>query len=383
MRGLARRVQAKVRGSARHPFRRAVLVRRWVLSECFTVAVQARAEPLAKIAGMSFALLVSFPKTVLSAALVPPLPPPSTLGALSAKAIDEWPWLGPSLTIIGTLAGAMLVRWVLHRAVDRVVAGAMARAARHESQTPRRASRILAQATMLNQARSTQRAATMGAVLTSTSTFVIFTLALLTVMATLGLPLGPLLASAGVVGVALGFGAQSLVKDFLSGIFMILEDQYGVGDVIDTGEAIGTVEDVTLRVTRLRDASGVVWYIRNGEITRIGNRSQGWSTAVVDIPVGYSENLDVILPLIRDAVHEMDASEDWKTRLLEEPVVAGVESMLGGVVTVRIIAKCAPNESFSVSREIRERVKIAFDQAGIRAPLIMPPYGGAPGAPHA
>ena len=126
----------------------------------------------------------------------------------------------------------------------------------------------------------------MGAILKSTSTFVIFTLALLTVMATVGLPLGPLLASAGVGGVALGFGAQSLVKDFLSGIFMILEDQYGVGDVIDTGEAVGTVEDVTLRVTRLRDASGIVWYVRNGEIVRIGNRSQGWSTALVDIPVG-------------------------------------------------------------------------------------------------
>ena len=133
----------------------------------------------------------------------------------------------------------------------------------------------------------------------------------------------------------------------------------------------------------MRDASGIVWYIRNGEIVRIGNRSQGWSTAVVDIPVSYSENLDVVLPLIREVVHQMDESEDWKTRLLEEPVVAGVESMLGRVVTVRIIAKCAPNESFSVSREIRERVKIAFDQAGIRAPLIMPPYGGGPGAPHA
>jgi small conductance mechanosensitive channel len=164
---------------------------------------------------------------------------------------------------------------------------------------------------------------------------------------------------------------------------MILEDQYGVGDVIDTGEAIGTVEDVTLRVTRLRDASGIVWYIRNGEIVRIGNRSQGWSTAVVDIPVGYSENLDVVLPLIREVVSQLDASEDWKTRLLEEPVVAGVESIVGGVVTVRIIAKCAPNESFPVSREIRERVKTAFDQAGIRAPQVMPPYGGAPGAPHA
>jgi len=239
-----------------------------------------------------------------------------------------------------------------------------------------RGARILAQATGLDQTRSTQRAGTMGAILKSTSTFVIFTLALLTVMATVDLPLGPLLASAGVGGVALGFGAQSLVKDFLSGIFMILEDQYGVGDVIDTGEAIGTVEDVTLRVTRLRDASGIVWYIRNGEIVRVGNRSQGWSTALVDIPVGYDESLDIVLPLIRKVVHELDGAKEWKTRLLEEPVVAGVESMAGGVVTVRIIAKCAPNENFAVSREIRERVKTAFDQAGIRAPQVMPPYGG-------
>jgi len=308
--------------------------------------------------------------------------PHRAVPALNAPELGEWDWLiGPSVTIIGTLVGALLLRWALHRAIDRVVGTALTRAARHESQTPRRASRILAQATGLDQARSTQRTGTMGAILKSTSTFVIFTLALLTVMATLGLPLGPLLASAGVGGVALGFGAQSLVKDFLSGIFMILEDQYGVGDVIDAGEAVGTVEDVTLRVTRLRDASGIVWYVRNGEIVRIGNRSQGWSTALVDIPVGYDENLDTVLPLIREVVHELDASDEWTTRLLEEPVVAGVESMVGGVVTVRIIAKCAPNESFPVSREIRERVKAAFDQAGIRAPQVTPPYGAGPGAP--
>jgi small conductance mechanosensitive channel len=298
--------------------------------------------------------------------------------------VRQWEKLvGPSLTIIGTLVGAMLLRWVLHRAIDRVVGQALTRAARRESQAPRRASRLLAQATGLSQDRSTQRAATMGAILKSTSTFVIFTLALLTVMATLGLPLGPLLASAGVVGVALGFGAQSLVKDFLSGIFMILEDQYGVGDVIDAGEAVGTVEDVTLRVTRLRDASGIVWYVRNGEIVRIGNRSQGWSTALVDIPVGYNESLDTVLPLIRKVVHDLDESADWETRLLEEPVVAGVESMTGGVVRVRVIAKCAPNESYPVSREIRARVKAAFDQAGILAPQVAPPYGAAPAAPNA
>jgi small conductance mechanosensitive channel len=156
---------------------------------------------------------------------------------------------------------------------------------------------------------------------------------------------------------------------------MILEDQYGVGDVIDTGEAIGTVEDVTLRITKVRDSSGIVWYIRNGEIIRIGNRSQGWSTSVVDIQVGYQESLDIVLPLIRGVAHDLDGAEEWETRLLEEPVVAGVESMAGGVVTIRIIAKCAPNENFPVSREIRGRVKAALDAAGIHPPQSGAPFG--------
>jgi small conductance mechanosensitive channel len=204
--------------------------------------------------------------------------------------------VGVALTILGTLLGAVALRWALHRAIRHMVDSALTRAARHQSQAPRRTSRVLAQATGLDEARRTQRAATMGAVLKNASTFVIFSTALLTIMATLGFswrrswrrPVSPVWRSASV--------HRALVKDFLSGIFMILEDQYGVGDVIDTGEAIGTVQDVTLRVTTLRDASGVVWYIRNGEIVRIGNRSQGWSTAVVDIPVGYNENLDVVLP---------------------------------------------------------------------------------------
>jgi len=335
---------------------------------------------------MSFARLPAYPLTELSEVSAPPVPTVPTwteLKAMNAQEVGQQLLDNPlskfALTIAGTLVAAVVVRWMLHRAIDRVVAGALNRATRHESQTPRRAARVLAKATGLDEARKTQRAATMGAILKSTSTFVIFSMALLTVLGALGLPLGPLLASAGVGGVALGFGAQSLVKDFLSGIFMILEDQYGVGDIIDTGEAIGTVEDVTLRVTRLRDASGIVWYIRNGEVIRIGNRSQGWSTALVDVQVGYTENLDVVLPLIRKVVQEMDAAEQWKTRLLEEPLVAGVESMTGGVVTIRIIAKCAPEESFPVSREIRERVKAAFDAAGIRAPHIVPPYGAGQG----
>ena len=148
-------------------------------------------------------------------------------------------------------------------------------------------------------------------------------------MALLGIPLGPLLASAGVAGVALGFGAQSLVKDFLSGIFMILEDQYGVGDVIDTGEAIGTVEEVTLRITRLRDANGVTWYVRNGEIIRVGNRSQGFATAIVDMPVSYAESVERVVAVIREAATAMGADPEWADKFVEEPEVLGVESIVG------------------------------------------------------
>jgi small-conductance mechanosensitive channel len=332
--------------------------------------------------GMTLAPLVVDLLPVSSVSLLPPLAPRDALGELSNNPAAQWWWLiGPCLSIIATVVAAVVLRWVLHRAIDRVVDSALTRAAGHANQTHRRVTRVLAYATGQDETRRTQRAATMGAILKSTSTFVIFATALLTIMATLGLPLGPILASAGVGGIALAFGAQSLVKDVLSGIFMILEDQYGVGDVIDTGEAIGTVEDITLRVTRVRDASGVVWYIRNGEIVRIGNRSQGWSTAVVDIQIGYNESLDVVLPLIREVATALYGAQEWTTRLLEEPVVAGVESMTGGVITIRVIAKCAPNENFPVSRAIRERVKVALDTAGIHPPQTGPPYGADQGGP--
>ena len=128
---------------------------------------------------------------------------------------------------------------------------------------------------------------------------------------------------------ALGFGAQSLVKDFLSGVFMIFEDQYGVGDVIDTGEAIGTVEEVTLRITRLRDANGVTWYVRNGEIIRVGNRSQGFATAIVDMPVSYAENVERVVGIIRETATAMGEDPDWADKFVEEPQVLGVESIVG------------------------------------------------------
>ncbi|HLS44890.1 MAG TPA: mechanosensitive ion channel family protein, partial [Ornithinicoccus sp.] len=183
------------------------------------------------------------------------------------------------------------------------------------------------------------------------------------------------LASAGVGGLALGFGAQSLVKDFISGIFMIMEDQYGVGDVIDTGEAIGTVEEVTLRVTRLRDASGVVWFIRNGEIVRIGNKSQGWAMATIDLQVAASEDPARVIRIVHRVVEQVYADPDWASKFVEEPTVAGVEAVAAGAMTIRVFAKCLPGEQWGVPRRIREQAKAAFDAEGVQMPPVA--YGTA------
>ena len=285
--------------------------------------------------------------------------------------------LGTPLMIAGIVVVALFLRWLVHRAIRKVTRLMEQRSAERVTASGR-ATRVLRQATGLDNERRKQRAATVGSLLRSISTVVIFTIAALTIMAELGVPLAPLLASAGVGGVALGFGAQSLVKDFLSGIFMIMEDQYGVGDVIDTGEAIGTVEEVTLRVTRLRDASGVVWYVRNGEIVRIGNKSQGWAVALIDIPIAYDQPVERALGVLRTVAAAVDDEPPWKDVLLEEPSVAGVESVTGGVVTLRIIAKTAPGEQYALSREVRERAKIALDEAGIRGPAL-PPYSAGAG----
>jgi len=298
--------------------------------------------------------------------------PLSQLPDVTWAQVGDW-LIGTPLKIILTIAFALVSNWLLHRLIRRVVATATDRHAERIAELPG-AGRALAQAMGVAHERHVQRTRTMGALLASITSFVVLAIGFLTVMALLDIPLGPVLASAGVGGVALGFGAQSLVKDFLSGIFMIVEDQYGVGDVIDTGEAVGTVENVTLRVTQLRDANGVTWYIRNGEIVRIGNKSQGWSTATVDVQVSYDEEVERAMQVIRDALAGMSKTSPWDERLLEEPEVVGVESMAGGAVTIRVLAKTLAQEHFSVQRELRERIKGAFDRAGVRGPV------GAPGS---
>ena len=281
--------------------------------------------------------------------------------------------LYPGLRIAGIVVGALVLRWLVHRAISRVVTRATTTTLRDRFAERRRAGGDDAATATLHERRRA-RAETIGSILRSCASALIFGLAFVMILNEVHINIAPIIASAGVVGVALGFGAQSLVKDFLSGVFMILEDQYGVGDIVDTGSATGTVEEVGLRVTRLRDGQGVVWYVRNGEILRIGNQSQGWSTAIVDVSVAYDEDLPVVQELIRRVAVEMSVDEAWTDQILDDPVVAGVESVTGNAVTIRVVIRCRPSEHLGVQRELRSRVKLAVDREGVRVPPPVPPY---------
>jgi small conductance mechanosensitive channel len=218
------------------------------------------------------------------------------------------------------------------------------------------------------QARRIQRANTIGAVLRSVAALVIWSVAILTALDALGINLAPLIAGAGIVGIALAFGAQSLVRDFLSGIFVLLEDQYGVGDVIDTGVATGTVEGVSLRTTRLRDVEGVVWHVPNGTITRVGNQSQQWARALVDVEVAYDADVAVATAVIEQAADDLWHEPAFADVVLAEPSVLGVQSLGPGRVVIRVVVRTRPQEQWRVARELRLRIKAALDAAGIGPP---------------
>ncbi len=217
--------------------------------------------------------------------------------------------------------------------------------------------------------RAAQRAETLGTVLRSLSTIVVWSIAIMLVLAELGVNLAPLIAGAGIVGVAVGFGAQSLVKDFLSGFFMLLEDQYGVGDVIDVGDAVGTVERVTLRTTTLRDINGTLWHVSNGEIVRVGNKSQLWARALLDIGVGYGADLTEAERVIKETADSMWQDADWSHQIEAEPEVLGVQDLAADAVTIRLSVKTEPAAQFQVERELRLRIKDALDTAGIEIPF--------------
>jgi small conductance mechanosensitive channel len=230
----------------------------------------------------------------------------------------------------------------------------------------------LASTQSIDPARAAMRTETLGNVLRSLASLVIWTSAVFIAVAsldTIRIELGPLIAGAGIIGVALGFGSQSLVKDFLSGIFMLLEDQYGVGDIVDVGEATGVVEGITLRTTRLRDVEGVLWHVPNGEITRVGNLSQQWSRSLLDIPVAYGTDLNEAISVIKRTADDLWRDREWRSLILEEPDVWGVEAFGDSSILIRVVLKVVPAQQWAVSRELRLRIKDEFDDAGIEIPF--------------
>jgi len=277
---------------------------------------------------------------------------------------------------IATPGGIMLIvvigllfRWFVCRAIDRLVSRA-SKGAVPGVIANTRAGEFLADLKPANHARRQQRAETIGSLLKSVATGVILAIVTVSVLAKLGINIAPIIASAGIVGVALGFGAQNLVKDFLSGIFMILEDQYGVGDSVDLGEANGTVEAVGLRVTRLRDVNGTVWYVRNGEILRVGNQSQNWARTVLDITVGYEADLEQVQQILQTEATTMYEDPQFAGIIIEPPEVWGVERFDKDGAVVRVVLKTAPLQQWLVARAMRQRIKSRFDEAGIRIPTM-------------
>ncbi|MEV4642877.1 mechanosensitive ion channel family protein [Actinoplanes sp. NPDC049548] len=268
--------------------------------------------------------------------------------------------------ILAIILVALLVRWLLHRAIRRLTTST-SRAEMPALLKPLRERAAKQPEAAENQfipERRRQRAEAIGSVLRSFVTAVIATMAALLVMGELGFNLAPLLASAGIVGVALGFGAQSLVKDLIAGLFMLLEDQYGVGDSVDLGDAVGVVETVGLRVTTVRDMRGVLWYIRNGEVVRVGNKSQGWAMVVIDIPIGFV-NSEEASAVLREAALALADEPEHATEFLEPPDVVGVEQLTVDGAVIRTIAKTTADGQPIVQRELRRRLTEALESSGI------------------
>ncbi|HEX6500066.1 MAG TPA: mechanosensitive ion channel family protein [Micromonosporaceae bacterium] len=309
------------------------------------------------------------------------LPTPSTTPTCpKGSDVCDWilsqtgnPWLAfggvyflvKPLRIVLIVVLALLARHLLHRTIERLVRSTSRNSVPIilKPLRDRRPPAVRDSSEVIPERRR-QRAEAIGSVLRSFSTALVSSIAVLLVLGELGVDLAPLLASAGIAGVALGFGAQSLVKDVIAGLFMLLEDQYGVGDSVDVGAASGTVEAVGLRITTIRDSQGVLWYIRNGEIVKVGNKSQGWSVVVVDLPVGFT-SVDEATQVLRTAADGLGGDPAWRDDLIEPPEVLGVEQVNVGGVVLRTTVKTKPDARGRVGRELRRRLMDALSAAGI------------------
>jgi small-conductance mechanosensitive channel len=285
--------------------------------------------------------------------------------------------VGSVIVLVVIFVLAVVARWIWHRFVKRTTVAftksAVARYLAGDKESPRDRDMAIE--------RYRARAAAVSGIVASAGTFVIVAVAVLVALGSVGIDVAPLLASAGIAGIAIGFGAQTIIRDFLSGVFMILENQYGVGDVVTVNGITGTVEDVGLRITTIRDFDGTVWYVTNGSVTELGNRSQGWSVAVVDVPVAHSSDLEHAKEVLTQTVTGLQADSRWTNRIMPDEPIVGVESITATAVTIRIRLHTVHEQQVAVARELRVRAVKDLEAAGIQMPFSPP--GAAESGPEA
>jgi small conductance mechanosensitive channel len=271
------------------------------------------------------------------------------------------------LAVSGILVGAVLLVWILRvvirRIVSRIVNGAKSKANVDDTMALERSP--------LASVRIVQRTRTLGSILQNIVNVTIVIVTLLLIVNVLAPnALGSLTLLTAAIGAGLGFGAQNIVKDVLNGIFIVAEDQIGIGDVVDLGLASGIVEYVSVRVSHVRDVNGTLWYVRNGEITRIGNLSQGWSRVILDVAIPVDADIEEVERILLDTAKGLAKDAKWRTRILENPEVWGLESISGDALIIRLVMKTRANAKDDVARELRVRLKRALDDAGVSLPSL-------------
>ncbi len=292
--------------------------------------------------------------------------------------VFNMPFVGPLLGVVLILVIAVLARWgmqfAIRRIVDKIVNGVKKRQNVEDTQS--------IAASPLAAVRLVQRTRTLGSVLSNVVTVVIVVIALLLILTTVNPDiLGSLALLTAALGAGLGFGAQNIIKDVLNGLFMVAEDQLGVGDVVDLGPATGVVEAVGIRITQVRDVNGTLWFVRNGEILRVGNLSQGWARVIIDLSVPYEADVDEVQDRILGTAAALRDEAKWKRLILERPEIWGIESVSPDAVVVRLVVKTRAGSKDDVARELRARLKRALDEMGVKGPklnsIVLSGYEGA------
>lgn len=292
-------------------------------------------------------------------------------GSQAVSRATEWLVAKPTAIlaiVVLAFVVSRIARWMVRRSLHHMLEpGYAERKRRFKAKAPA----VLVRPAETESLRTQARAQTITAVLQSIASIVVWLVAVVWVLDVLGVNLGPIIAGAGIAGVALGFGAQNVVRDFLAGFFMVVEDQLGVGDVVDLEPDVqGTVERVTLRSTRVRGVDGTVWHVPNGQILRVGNMSQDWARALLDVEVAYGTDLDRAKEVMMATVLALGEEDLWRHELLGPPEVWGVELLGASGITVRLVVKTRPGSQWKVMRELRGR--IAKDLASARIDIPYP-----------